>query len=89
MMNKNESLLKILGRVRSGHPVDWGLTAQRLQKAGVDRKLIEAAVATTAYSDREYKVTIQEEALFKEIEALVQPIDRSSRSSASIGGNTH
>lgn len=88
-MSKGESLLKILERVRDGHPVDWGLAVQRLHKAGVGRNLIESAVVATAFGNQEYKVTILDETLFREIENWVQPIDRSSRTSASISGNTH
>lgn len=83
------SLQKALKRVRAGHAVDWKSTLASLNRLGVECQLVERAVTAVAYGEGVYKVTIISEEAFCAIETYVQPVDRDSRSAASLSGNTH
>lgn len=85
----NKSLREDLHRIRSGLPVDWQTTKQRLHKAGIDRHLLARALDATAFSHDEYQITIVDCAAFDEIESLLQRTNNTSRSSASLLGNSH
>ncbi|MBV1883865.1 MAG: DUF2220 domain-containing protein [Pseudomonadales bacterium] len=84
-----QSLRTAFARVRAGHPVDWSLVLQGLLNVGVDRKLIDKAAEAKVYGAGVYKVTILNEEAFLEIEHLISPVDKSSRSAASLSGNSH
>lgn len=85
----SKSILKALALVRDGKPVDWPSTLHGLMRTGVDQQLVDKAVVVTAYGNKVYQVNIIDQAAFHEIEALASPIDKGSRSAASVSGNTH
>lgn len=89
MSSTKRSLVKTLEFVRLGRPVDWPKSVTQFIKLGIDRSVLDKAVNVAPYGNHEYRVTIANETLFKRLEELVTPIDKSSRSSASLMGNSH
>lgn len=88
-MSTKRSLVKILELVRLGRPVDWPRCISQFIQVGIDTSMLDKAVIAAPYGNREYRVTIINEDLFKQIESLVSPTDRRSRSTASKSGNSH
>ncbi len=85
----SRGLMTALNTIESGVGVDWKKIKNRLIKAGADQLLIDKAVTATAFSDRHYRVTINNNDAFHELKDYAVPRDKSSRSAASPGGNTH
>ena len=75
--------------IKKGSGIDWKPLKARLLKTGATEDLISAALDVKAYGDRNYQVVIKNEHCFDRLQKFAQPSDRSSRSAASITGNTH
>ena len=75
--------------IKKGFAVDWRPLKARLLKTGATEDLISAALDVKAYGGRHYQVVIKDEQYFNRLQKLAQPSDRSSRSAASVTGNTH
>lgn len=83
------SLLKDLENIQQKKSVDWPAIRNRLSRSGIDRKLINQAVTAKFYSEKTYIVKIIDTIAFDKIVQYCQPVDKSSRASASKTGNSH
>ena len=75
--------------IKKGRSVDWRALKTRLLKTGATEALINDALSAKAYGDKDYQVVIKDEQSFDLLQKFAEPSDLSSRSAASITGNTH
>ena len=75
--------------IKKGRSVDWRTLKAQLLKIGATEALINDALFAKAYGDKDYQVVIKDEQSFIMLQTLAEPSDLSSRSAASITGNTH
>ncbi len=75
--------------IKKGRSVDWRRLKAQLLKRGATEALINDALFARAYGDKDYQVVIKDEQSFNMLQTFAEPSDLSSRSAASITGNTH
>ncbi|WP_320151354.1 hypothetical protein [uncultured Tolumonas sp.] len=89
MSDMASELMKSMAAIQGGRGVDWPSMRKRLLKLGVEESLLRKAVEVTRYSESVYHVTIINKKNFDQLVKYAEPIDKSSRSKASLSGKTH
>lgn len=87
----SSNITKHLVQLEKGAAVNWKVTNRLLLKAGISKQQIDEAFTVTAYGNDIYQVQIANKELFSDIQSLVNIsiASKSSRTSASVIGNTH
>jgi hypothetical protein len=84
-----KNLRKVLLRIEQGLPVDWIKAKKNLLSLGISQKSMSQALSVTAYGGNDYRVEIKDKKIFDEILLSIEPANKSTRSAASLSGNTH
>ncbi|HHD7473743.1 TPA: hypothetical protein ACOVJB_002554 [Klebsiella oxytoca] len=83
------TLTQAMDAVKAGKGVDWLSLKRKLTRAGAEASLISKSVQVVRYAEKVYHVTIIDHEAFAELCQFASPIDKSSRSAASLSGNSH
>jgi hypothetical protein len=83
------TLSQAMDAIKAGKGVDWLSLKRKLIRAGADASLISKSVQVVRYAEKVYQVTIINHEAFAELCQFAPPIDKSSRSTASLSGNSH
>ncbi|MEZ2604113.1 hypothetical protein [Kluyvera intermedia] len=83
------TLSQAMDAVKAGKGVDWPSLKRRLMRAGAGASLISNSVQVVRYAEKVYQVKIINHEAFAELCQFASPINKSSRSAASLSGNSH
>lgn len=78
-----------LEAIKRGKEVNWPLLYRKLSRLKIDDSLINQAITPKKYSETVYGMTIIDHDAFEKIMQLARPINKNSRATASLMGNTH